>query len=709
MLQFLLLGFVLAFNSQLYAKLVFISANSTLTLSGTSSQLILRDSINDYSGVLNITDKRSDSIVKNSSDYSINFIDAGKIIYGGISSSSVNLGSFSPGLGLVLNGGKNFYFENKVVNDPIYVSGIDNIISGAPFLSQPIVLQDCNTTLTLAITTKVGNNIVMNGGSLYLQNDLLLRDDCHITGSGTVYFNGYSLVYPVYNTPIASDLTYIDANDITVNTRTNQITNSNFTGTTNIRGNNVIMDFTGGGRYTFAASSTTYINGIHFKGLGSVGGGNLILGAGANVYLTECVLELSGTYTQTNGKITIEGGVCKVITNTGSSYVVSGASTNLTINGQELIYENSNQLPTYPFKTISGGTITTINNGAIVSNFIPGSANNTVLYANSAVGAVNSTDSNVDLCSGQSLTFYNENPTAAKSMIFDGNYNTVRFAEGLAQSFIVQPYISLTIRNVKFENFDPSKFLLMGAGASLAKIIFADNVTFDICKDLSLSTGALTLTGNTTITGNKNSTLTLASQSITFTGASKLLTICGTKLKYAAYDALKCTSFTSTVAFQASEIYMTNTGITVDAGYVKIKDYVQLRGVSETLAEATIPFTFSSRGLFTIDSGAIFEMDLDCGFNCYPDVSQDFGTASIQKRHFVMTDTSSMLILNKATLNTGPFGMALDDGKVVVNDNVTCNTSFTVGSEFELGSNVNLTILRSGNFNVNGAMKYVAS
>jgi len=187
------------------------------------------------------------------------------------------------------------------------------------------------------------------------------------------------------------------------------------------------------------------------------------------------------------------------------------------------------------------------------------------------------------------------------------------------------------------------------------------------------------------------------------------LTIKGLRLKYSSFDALKCTSYTSTVAFQNSELYMTNTGITMDSGYVQIKDYVKIRGTSETLAESTIPFNFSSKALFTITSGATLEMGLDCGFYYFPDTSQDSGSASVQKRHLVMSDTSSMLIFNKATLYTGPLGLALDHGKVIVSDNVTCNTSFTTGSEFELGSNVNFTILNGGNFNVNGAMKYVTS
>jgi hypothetical protein len=708
MKKYFIIYFILLNYTFISSVINFAGATSSLILSGTSAKLILNKPMNNVLGVIQVTDKQENSIIEAGNNCSIYFKESGKLIYEN-NSTTPQQGSYSPSAGLFLKGQESFNFERKVIDESVFVSGVDNLIFGSPVFNKPIILQDCNTTLTLSINSKMCSDIVMNGASLYLQNDLILKDECHITGSGTVYFNGYSLVYPVYKTPITSDLTMVNANDITVNGRTLQTTNTSFTGTSNVFGKGVILDFTGGGSYTFASNSITYISGLHIKGLGSYNGGNLILGSGAKVYFTGCILELGGPYTQTDGEVIFEGGMCKVISSSWSSYTVSGANTKMTVDRQRLFYENVAQFAYYPFATWSGGTINLINDATIASNITTGSTYSSIkVYGSNNSGYVNATHSDINLTYGETITFFNENPNSPKTMTFGGGYNTINFPE-TTPSIIVQPNITLTIRNVTFENFNPAHFSLMGSGGTLAKLVFADNVILNIRKDLSLATGELPLTGTTIINGNSNSTLTLASQSITFTGDSKLLTIKGLKLKYSAFDSLKCNSSTSTVAIQSSEVYMTNTGITIDTGYIQIKDYVKIRGTSETLAEATIPLNFSSKALLTITSGATLDMGMDTGFYYLPDISQDFGTASIQKRHLVMADKSSTLILKKATLNTGPKGLALDRGKVVISDNVTCNTSFTSGCEFELGSNVNFTLLNGSNFNVNGAMKYVSS
>jgi hypothetical protein len=154
---------------------------------------------------------------------------------------------------------------------------------------------------------------------------------------------------------------------------------------------------------------------------------------------------------------------------------------------------------------------------------------------------------------------------------------------------------------------------------------------------------------------------------------------------------------------------MTNTGITMDKGYVKIADTVKIRGTSETTPEAQTALTFSSRGLLSILSGATLELYPDTVFNYSPNIAGDGGVASVQKRHLVMADPSSMMVLHKATINTGTTGLALDRGKLFVNDVVNLKTSYTAGAEFELGSAANLSIMQSSVFNVDGLLKYVAT
>jgi len=690
------------------AKINFANPNASLILSGTNASLILSKSLDNFGGSLKITDKSATSIVQTTSNAAINFAKTGTVKYGVNNSCKM----LSPNNAVYITGGQSYNLTgNNILGtyDPIKVSGTDNLIYGSPAKTPPIILQDATTTMTLAINGKLTSNITMNGGTIYLQNDLLLKDDVHITGSGTIVFNGYNLTYPVYQQPITSELTCVNANDITVNVRTAQTTNTSFN-SANIMGTGVILNFTGGGSYTVRNGATIYVNGLHFKGLGSNGGGRIILStATSNAYFTNCIFELNGTFTQTAGLWCIEGGCCKVISGSADKFVVSGAGTTLRINGQVLQYECRNSFPLSPFSVVSSGTIALTNGGTIASNYIPGGPMTLNVYNPSSVGP-NYTDVNLYCNYRTNITFYNENIATPKSMIFDGNNTWFDFGIGTSnQPVTVMQNVTLTVQNVTFRNFDPNRFVLQGSGSSQAKIIFGDNVIIEIPDDTTFATGSLTLTGTTTIYGPSNSTMYLASQAITFTGASRTLKLHGLRIKCSAFDSLKSLSDTSTIQFQDSEVYLTNTGLTIDKGYLHVLSNVKIGGVSETVVDGTVPLTFSSKGLFTIKSNSTLELGSDVIFNYSPDTSQDSGVVATQKRHFVMTDYSSVLSLNRTTINTSPTGLAIDHGKVYVNDVATINTSYNTGYEFELGNAVNLSILGGGMLNINGLLKYVAS
>jgi len=475
-------------------------------------------------------------------------------------------------------------------------------------------------------------------------------------------------------------------------------------------GTGVILDFTGGGSYTIGTGTTVYVNGLHFKGLGSNGGGRIILStATSNAYFTNCIFELNGTFTQTAGLWCIEGGYCKVISGSADKFVVSGAGTTLNINGQVLQYECRNSFPLSPFSVTSSGTITLTNGGTIGANYIPGGPMTLNVYNPSSVGP-NYTDVNIYCGYLTNITFYNENIATPKSMIFDGNNTWFDFGIGTTnQPVNVMQNVTLTVQNVTFRNFDPNRFVLQGSGSSQAKIIFGDNVIIEIPDDTTFATGSLTLTGTTIFYGPSNSTMYLASQAITFTGASRTLNFHGLRIKCSAFDSLKSLSDTSTIQFQDSEVYLTNTGLTIDKGYLQVLSNVKIGGVSETVVDGTVPLTFSSKGLFTIKPNSTLELGSDVIFNYAPDTSKDGGVVATQKRHFVMTDYSSVLSLHRTTINTSPTGLALDHGKVYVNDVATINTSYNAGYEFDLGNAVNLSILGGGMLNVNGLLKYVAS
>lgn len=710
---FFLTSILLFQHTPIKAIINFKDKASKLKLKGKKAKLKLSKPLKDISGTLEITDKESNSITQTTSADVLTFATTGLLDFGfklGFS-GEIDLNNDS----LLLRGGKSLNLINQKVLQEIRISGTDNIISGSPLLSRPIILQDSTTTVTLALDAKLTGSIQMNGGSIYLEKDLILKDDIYITGSGSLIFNGHSLQYPVYSNPITDSVELVSANDIWFYTHTSKTSDSKVSGTSTFRGTGVILDLTGGGTYTFKKNSTTYLNNLHIKGLGSRGGGELKLDdSNVEVYLHDCILELDGSYTQTEGRMVFIGGNNKIITHPGENFIVNGSNTILEVNGQRLYYENIGESPRNPLTTTSGGTISTPNNGEIISNYIPTSSDwessggggpTTLAFSSTEESSI---DKEVVLDKLSSITFSNATTGTPKAMILNGNYNSIKFSNSSTTTFIVEENITLTLKNIKLENFDPARFNLQGSGGSKAKYEFKDNVTIEIEKDLTLTAEQLLFSGTSDceIYSNNNSTIILASQALKLSGAQQVK-MKNLKCKTSASDSIKVTNANATLQLQSSDLVMTNAGITWNSGNIKILDHVRLRGASETTPETTLQFNFTTPGNLTILSNSTLEINHDIEFAYNPNTTGN--TSAQSKRHFIMTDPSSTLLLNKAIINAGAPGIAFDYGKILIQNACFCKTSHTEGKEFELGSFTNTTILNNGSLSVDGILKYTPS
>ena len=94
-------------------------------------------------------------------------------------------------------------------------------------------------------------------------------------------------------------------------------------------------------------------------------------------------------------------------------------------------------------------------------------------------------------------------------------------------------------------------------------------------------------------------------------------------------------------------------------------------------------------------------------FSYTPDVTGD--TVAAGKRHLVMTDPSSVLWMDAATIQSGSMGLAIDFGRLIIDGKSTFNITNAVDAELEFGSSLNVEISPSGIIDIDGALKYTST
>lgn len=115
---------------------------------------------------------------------------------------------------VVLMGNDSFKGKRGEVGQNIEIRGQNNFIDGALQLNQPLVIQDHLASLTCALHGRMPHNIILNGGTVYLGEDLHFVDDMFFTGSGNILLNKRNL--HLGSTEITSDsnLYFDNAQDI---------------------------------------------------------------------------------------------------------------------------------------------------------------------------------------------------------------------------------------------------------------------------------------------------------------------------------------------------------------------------------------------------------------------------------------------------------------------------------------------------------------
>lgn len=115
---------------------------------------------------------------------------------------------------ILLDGSKTFRGNGKLITQAIEVRGGNNRLEGEVFLSNNLVLYDANASLTCAIVRSLAKDIELNGGKLYLEENLSFIDDKKILGNGTVVCNARKMVLGAKEMSWNGSIYFDNGNDI---------------------------------------------------------------------------------------------------------------------------------------------------------------------------------------------------------------------------------------------------------------------------------------------------------------------------------------------------------------------------------------------------------------------------------------------------------------------------------------------------------------
>lgn len=698
---------------------IFFSGNSSsLTLGGVNASLSLDTSLSNFTGILNVTDKTDNSITQTAAGNKINFSAGGSLqlnnlAAGGDSSNNYHFdGAFDAPSGgsntLIFSGNNTLNVAYGSIAEDLTISGAGNVINGIASFDNAFALTDSATSLNLGLESKLNQSITLNDGTVKLTKNLEFKDGSLFLGDGTVNVNNFTLKFPYEGSSVwAGSITWQNANDITISkyTTLNGTWTFGGSGTHNINGNGSFLDLSGGGTINVGAGTTLNIVGVHIKGLGA-SGGNIAINATGTVNLSHTTIELLGDYALSSGTMAVIGDNCTVIAMNDSQINITGAGTVFKVDGVILRYNALDSTANNPVVPSAGGVVTLLHNGSIMADYVDSATGINYTFSSPLL---NLAPNCIQLSSGTIMRFVNTVPATPKAMTFDGQGNYLDFCNTGGTPLRLDANVTLTFQNIIIHNFNPSQISFGGAGPTLAKIIFGDNVSLYYAQDTVFSSyAALVFNGNALIDGG-GSTLKIASQKIKQTGAGKTLTLRNAKLVCEAVDSIVNTTDTSSLTLQNINLAMNNLGFTCATGHLNILDNATIYGSDPTTPSGTSRFTFSSKGLLTIRSNSILNIAKNTIFKYNPDISADGAVLSVEKRHMVFTDPTSVWQLDNSIVETGTVGMALDYGSAYIDGLTTFNISTATDAQLDLGSAFVITIAPGANLQALGPITYTTT
>lgn len=687
------------------ADIKFENKNSTINLRTDASTLTLKDQLRNFSGKLKMYNDSSSRIVANTTNDVIVFTD------GLVDSGSGDIaftGTYVPGSNYTLSTGGTVSLNGAILSRGITVgSGQSVVISGAPRFSSALTLGSSSSILNLGLVNKLDQNIVLTGGTIKLDEDLRFKDGCGFSGSGTINVNQRTLTRSggfSYN----GIMTYLNAQDVQyTDNQTLAAGTEIYTGSglfSLVNGNGYTLTMTGTAKIQVDPNHKLYLTDMRIKGLGASGvNGIFDIDVTSTVILANVTLDLSGNYTHNKGTILIQGDNCKIIHH-DKTFTVNSAQTRLAVDGAAFLYEPLSGSIDSPFIFADLSQHLVVSNGGVIRTAMGGGGEQPLTITTNSYTMTQ----NQRLTASSGITITNSTPASPKTVTIDGAGYYIQFPNASGTFLSLADNVQLTFSNIILRDFNPSA---ISYGGSSATITFGDGVRIELGKDLNIQSGDkawnFSLSGTGAVIDGRNKTLTLETANRITTTNSGTLSFENMVLKTLASNALSCSTYNSKIRLDNTQFVIDQNGFTFSLGSINCQGPCILSGTNPTTASGTSTFTFSSTGTLTVESQSSLEIAPDTTFVYQANPISGNESLSASKRHLVLTNPSSSLILNSCTFQTTNTGMALNYGKLIVKNLVNLVVSTSALANFELGSSVDLQIMGGSILSVNGPMSYV--
>jgi len=157
---------------------------------------------------------------------------------------------------IILDGHKTYHGLKGKSLQGILVSNGDNRIEGDIQLGQNIVFTDSTASLTCALLRSLSQNIALNGGTLFLEENLDFIDGKRISGSGTIKANKRRVSFGSQQLPWDASIYFDGANDLAFNSDFIIATTLTFSGSSVINGHGHHLVFGADGHIMIERGST---------------------------------------------------------------------------------------------------------------------------------------------------------------------------------------------------------------------------------------------------------------------------------------------------------------------------------------------------------------------------------------------------------------------------------------------------------------------
>lgn len=148
------------------------------------------------------------------------------------------------------------------------VTDTDNMMLGFGWFQGGFTLQDLNTSCTFNSVYPVSGTVDMNGGTLYLSQDLTLANVTQLNGLGTIIGNGHSIEFCESVTLLPANLKLIKDLNIFLNDPIECTSTVTVQGNCQIISNGAVLDLTSG-RFIIDTNSSLLLQNMRVSGVGN--------------------------------------------------------------------------------------------------------------------------------------------------------------------------------------------------------------------------------------------------------------------------------------------------------------------------------------------------------------------------------------------------------------------------------------------------------